>query len=388
MNCHICKKHSHASLLEYPRIGGICEKCATTLVMGWVKKNGDDVKNILYGKAEIQNDFQAFVQLNPSWIEEKTGIHRTLDCALQQRQAHFLIKKNEDLVTRGLSLVSRIDVLTSLGIEMIPIPSGEFLMGQSDAEKKVLITAIGQNFYRKYCERERPQHKVLISDFKIGKTTVTVSQFKAFVEETGYRTDAKTGRGTLGGVNHWGWPRSGINHGIPLFESVPVTNVSWNDAMAFITWLKEKTGEPFRLPTEAEWEYACRAGTTTIFHFGDSLSSHQANFDGNFPFGEAIKGPCKQDLAPVGSYDPNAWGLYDMHGNVFEWCADLYYENYYQESPSENPQGPNEREGFWERIFRGGSWFCQALNCRASYRLFYSPELVGSLLGFRLAMDG
>ena len=138
----------------------------------------------------------------------------------------------------------------------------------------------------------------------------------------------------------------------------PVEKVSWDDAVAFCKKLSElpeekKAGRVYRLPTEAEWEYACRAGTKTAFHYGDSLSSKQANFNGNFPYGGADKGPYLGRTAKVGSYAANAFGLYDMHGNVWEWCQDWYDENYYKNSPKEDPPGP--AQGL-HRVVRGGGW--------------------------------
>src|SRR5262249_4711820 len=125
----------------------------------------------------------------------------------------------------------------------------------------------------------------------------------------------------------------------------PMENVLWAEAVEFCKRLsalaeEKRAARRYRLPTEAEWEYACRAGTTTPFHFGDSLSAKQANFNGNFPYGDAGKGPYLRQTAKVGSYLPNAWGLYDMHGNVAEWCADWYDPAYYKHSPREDPRGP------------------------------------------------
>src|SRR5262249_13994061 len=124
----------------------------------------------------------------------------------------------------------------------------------------------------------------------------------------------------------------------------PVENVTWKEAVAFCTKLsaraeERKAGRVYRLPTEAEWEYACRAGTKTPFSFGRSLSSRQANFDGTKPYG-AARGKSLGRPAPVGSYRPNAWGLFDMHGNVFQWCADWYAKDYYENSPRRDPKGP------------------------------------------------
>jgi formylglycine-generating enzyme required for sulfatase activity len=170
----------------------------------------------------------------------------------------------------------------------------------------------------------------------------------------------------------------------------PVENVSWNDAVEFCKKLSElpeekRSGRVYRLATEAEWEYACRGGASSSkpFHFGDSLSSTQANFDGNYPYGGAGKGPYLKRTTRVGSYQANTFGLYDMHGNVWEWCADWYDENYYKDSPRKDPTGPATGTS---RVLRGGSWDGNGSNCRSAYRLNDGPGRRGSDIGFRVVL--
>jgi formylglycine-generating enzyme required for sulfatase activity len=174
-------------------------------------------------------------------------------------------------------------------------------------------------------------------------------------------------------------------------SSFPVDSVTWEDAAAFCAALsrrsaEKKAGRTYRLPTEAEWEYACRAGTTwsAPFHFGESLSSRQANFDGSHPYGGAMSGPSLGRTCPVGSYPPNAYGLYDMHGNVWEWCADWFDVNYYPVSPTRDPAGPDEGH---ERVLRGGSFFYIGSSCRAAIRFGRPIDEPSSLDGFRVAMS-
>jgi formylglycine-generating enzyme required for sulfatase activity len=157
---------------------------------------------------------------------------------------------------------------------------------------------------------------------------------------------------------------------------------SWEDAVAFCRKLSEKEGKDYRLPTEAEWEYACRAGTTTPFGFGSILNGEQANCDGGNPYGTSTKGPYKKETAAGGSYRPNAFGLHDMHGNVSEWCEDWYDAKYYEGSPSEYPAGPASGS---IRVSRGGNWFCGAGHCRASFRLGRYPGVRYDDQGFRVA---
>lgn len=185
-------------------------------------------------------------------------------------------------------------------------------------------------------------------------------------------------------------------------ESNPVENVEWKRAKGFCDLLTSRPEEKsakrkYRLPTEAEWEYACRAGTTSAFHFGDGLTSSQANFNGNYSSGGSEKGPYLRRTTKVGSYKPNAFGLHDMHGNVAEWCADWYDPAYYFDSPDEDPLGPpfgvvptkftnNGKQNFFV-VVRGGCWVDDARACRSAYRFRAMPNTQYRLIGFRVVCD-
>jgi formylglycine-generating enzyme required for sulfatase activity len=168
----------------------------------------------------------------------------------------------------------------------------------------------------------------------------------------------------------------------------PVEMVSWDDAQTFLEKLgarpdeKEK-GWHYRLPSEAEWEYACRGGasSSTPFCFGRSLASAQANFNGAWPYGGAGEGPSLGRTCPAGSYRPNAWGLFDLHGNVWEWCSDRYAEDYYGNSSAQDPPGPSNGS---RRVIRGGSWGSGGRYCRAANRNGSAPSRRYSILGFRV----
>jgi formylglycine-generating enzyme required for sulfatase activity len=257
--------------------------------------------------------------------------------------------------------------LDQLGVELVSVKGGAFEMGD----------VIGDG-----SSDERPVHSVTVSNFSMSKTEVTVGQFRKFVDATGYRTDAEkqgwawawTGS-TWDKVNGASWRKPGFTQS----DDHPVVAVSWNDAIEFCKWAN------CRLPTEAEWEYACRAGTTTPFHTGDNLTTDQANYDGNYPYKNYPKGKYIGKTTQVGSYPPNAWGLYDMHGNVWEWCSDWYGEKYYDECKKkgivENPMGPETGS---RRVLRGGSWDITASNCRSAYRPGGYPDSRIDRCGFRL----
>ena len=162
----------------------------------------------------------------------------------------------------------------------------------------------------------------------------------------------------------------------------PVEQVSWDDCQEFILKLNVLVpGRGFRLPTEAEWEYACRAGTATVFHYGNDLDASMANFDGRYPYGYGKKGQYRKMTTPVGSFRPNEWGLYDMHGNVWEWCQDWYGD--YPAGSETDPTGPGSGS---YRVIRGGGWADYARFCRSADRISYAQSSCDDALGMRLVM--
>jgi formylglycine-generating enzyme required for sulfatase activity len=223
-------------------------------------------------------------------------------------------------------------------IDWVSIPAGTFTMGSPTSE-------VGR-------DNDEMQHQVTLSAFKMSKYEITFEQYDVFCEATGRSKPSDEG---------WGRGKR------------PVINVSWYDATAFAEWMG------CRLPTEAEWEYACRAGTTTPFNTGDNLTTSQANYNGNYPYNNNAKGEYREKTMPVGSFAPNAWGLYDMHGNVLEWCSDWYGD--YPNTAQTNPKGP--ASGSF-RVYRGGSWNYFACGCRSALRHRIAPGLRGIHLGFRL----
>jgi sulfatase modifying factor 1 len=240
-------------------------------------------------------------------------------------------------------------------MELALIPPGAFLMGSPEDEA-------GRS-------GDEHQHEVEITRaFWLGVHPVTVGQFAAFARARRYRQTP--------------WRDPGFSQD----DRHPAVNVSWNDARKFCAWLTQTdSGRVYRLPTEAEWEYSCRGGAPESypFHAGRPLSSTQANFDGNYPYGGAAKGSYLRRTTPVGCYQPNGWGLYDMHGNVWEWCADWYGAAYYKQGPRQDPPGP-PKGSF--RVIRGGSWILRGQDCRSAYRYRIVPASRLDSLGFRVAL--
>jgi formylglycine-generating enzyme required for sulfatase activity len=281
------------------------------------------------------------------------------------------------------------EISNSIGMKLVRIPAGKFMMGSTKEDQDEAIADYGKHpgnaggVVRASFRTEGPRHQVEITkDFYLGMYEVTQKQYQTVMGKNpskvwpGSGGEDKAGRGGKDKVKD-------VDS-----DDLPVDNVTWGEAVAFCKKLSElpaekRAGRTYRLPTEAEWEYACRAGTKTPFHFGVSLSSKQANFHGAFPYGEADPIPPLARTCKVGSYKPNAWGLYDMHGNVWEWCSDWHGKDYYGKSPRRDPQGPSEGS---LRVVRGGSWRNYAHFCRSAHRGALAPSGRDSYLGFRVAL--
>ncbi|PSB16967.1 hypothetical protein C7B76_10810 [filamentous cyanobacterium CCP2] len=249
-------------------------------------------------------------------------------------------------------------------LEMVFIPGGTFMMGQTQEEKQQLIQEAGEEKYQKYYARELPQRKVTVQPFFMGKFAVTQEQWKAVA--------------ALPKINHDLNPDPSFFKG----DRRPVEQISWHEAVEFCDRLSQKTGRQYRLPSEAEWEYACRAGTTTPFYFGETISTDLANYDGNYTYGSGVKGVYREQTTDVGSFPPNAFGLYDMHGNVLEWCLDHCHENY-QGAPIDGSAWVTGGNSY-RRLLRGGSWVNYPRGCRSAYRYYVDPGDQNIYLGFRV----
>ena len=268
------------------------------------------------------------------------------------------------------------DLGNGINLEMVLIPAGTFMMGRP------ISAETGRN-------NDETQHQVTISKpFYLGKYPITLAQWQRFVKTTPYKSEAETS----GGGYFWNGSefnldpnRNWKNPGFKQEANHPVVCVSWNDVQHFHDWLNSfglKDASIFQSPSEAQWEYACRAGTTTPYHFGNQLNGTQANCDGNYPYGTDRKGPFLEKTTPVGKYPANAWGLHDMHGNVNEWCADWYGD--YPTGSVTDPNGPPTGSF---RVFRGGGWINVAVGCRSALRRRDVPSLRSNYLGFRVALS-
>ncbi|MEG4406626.1 bifunctional serine/threonine-protein kinase/formylglycine-generating enzyme family protein [Microcoleus sp. MON2_D5] len=249
----------------------------------------------------------------------------------QQRQAQFF---RENLGSGAI-------------LDMVAIFGGRFVMGSPHTE-------VGRS------DSEEPQRTVNISPFFMGKYPVTQAQYQAVMGNN---------------PSHF--------KGFLKSKQLPVEQVTWNAAVEFCRKLSQKTGKTYRLPAESEWEYACRAGTTMPFYFGETITPDLVNYDGNNPYGSAPKGLYRKQTTDVGSFPPNPFGLYDMHGNVWEWCSDKWHDNY-NGAPTDGSSwetGTNNN-----RVRRGGSWDNDAVDCRSANRNYASADLRWGYRGFRVVV--
>jgi formylglycine-generating enzyme required for sulfatase activity len=238
-------------------------------------------------------------------------------------------------------------------LEMVYIPGGTFMMGSPEGEGY---------------DSEKPQHEVTVPAFFMGKYQVTQEQWKAVANLPQVDRELKPEPSNFKAEDN-------------QKNNLPVEQVSWYDAEEFCKRLSKHTGKQYRLASEAEWEYACRAGTTAPFHFGETITSELANYDASYTFADESKGKKLRKTTPVGQFNPNAFGLHDMHGNVWEWCNDVWHENY---------EGAPKDGSIWieyknnDRVLRGGSWHDNPLYCRSANRYYDPPDLDTYYLGFRV----
>jgi formylglycine-generating enzyme required for sulfatase activity len=240
-----------------------------------------------------------------------------------------------------------------VALTLVKIPAGTFLMGSPENEPQRL-------------DYEGPQHEVALDAFFLGRTPITQAQWWLVADWPKVERDLKPDPSKFKGPNR------------------PVEHVSWFDAVEFCRRLSQRTGKRYGLPSEAQWEYACRAGSPTPFHFGATLTPELANYDGNDSYGDGPKGTYREQTTDVASFLANAWGLHDLHGNVWEWCEDHWHASYDIAPGDDKPWLiPAAIDGV-PRLLRGGSWDCFPAGCRSAFRLCFPPNFRGFNIGFRV----
>ncbi|BAZ13460.1 metallophosphoesterase [Calothrix sp. NIES-4071] len=342
------------------------------------------------------SSFPSFVWGGDSWRCLTTLIQKLADCNSND-SAHQLSKFEFDIITvnrhgeeikreRCQAQYFTEDLGNDVTLEMVAIPSGKFMMGSPEGEGY---------------ENERPQHEVFIPSFFMSKYPITQAQWRAVIALPKIERDLN--------------PPSSFKG-----DNFPIEGVSWYDAMEYCARLSQKTGSLYRLPSEAEWEYACRAGTTTPFYFGKTIIDKLANYNARGTFASEPRGEKRRKTTVVGTFPPNAFGLHDMHGLVWEWCLDTYHDNY-EAAPSngsawvdqtdqkgksfEQNQGilsrfgksrknildhrsDNDNQIVLQRLLHGGSWINYPRDCRSASRNWFYPDYVDSNVGFRVVQRG
>jgi formylglycine-generating enzyme required for sulfatase activity len=286
------------------------------------------------------------------------------------------LKAGEDRTMKIQLPVEKKVLTNSLGMRFIRIRPGSFIMGSPKTEPGRLSDEVS--------------HRIkLTKHFFMQQTEVTVGQFRRFIRSTGYMTEVEKDGGCwiTDSGNRWrqkpgtSWKRPGR---VPLDDDLPVRCITWNDAVALARWMSKKENRTYHLPTEAQWEYAGRAGTSTPFSTGRCLSTTAANYakiDHRYHYCTTIFHENRHRPIEAGLLSPNPWKLFNMHGNVSEWCQDWY--GFYQPNNATDPIGPSSGN---ERVIRGGHWRAKAAECRLAKRMRFPPKIASDVIGFRLVM--
>jgi formylglycine-generating enzyme required for sulfatase activity len=272
----------------------------------------------------------------------------TSTCLLRQEGGRWSMERRS-LQVEGYQQ----DLGGGVALTMVTIPAGSFLMGSPKDEPERL-------------EREGPQHEVTLGSFFMAQTSITQAQWRAVAGWQKVGRDLKPDPAQFKGANR------------------PVEQVSWFDALEFCRRLNERTGQRYGLPSEAQWEYACRAGSITPFHCGSMLTTELANYDGNYCYGNGPKGSYRKQTIDVASFPANGWGLHDMHGNVYEWCQDHWHDSYNFAPGDDQPWLIPAAADDQPRLLRGGSWVSYPRDCRSAYRFPDRPGIALNLVGFRV----
>jgi formylglycine-generating enzyme required for sulfatase activity len=275
----------------------------------------------------------------------KIRVNELEDVERKKQQKFMNLEEIKDLALE--------DLANDTQLEMMLIPGGTFIMGSLPEELE-------------HQENESPQHSVTVQPFFMGKYQVTQAQWRFVAQLPQVNRDLEQDPSRFKGDNR------------------PVEQVSWEDAVEFCDRLSQYTGRTYRLPSEAEWEYACRAGTTTPFHFGETITTDLANYDGNSTYGDGVEGVYRKETTEVGSFGvANNFGLYDMHGNVWEWCQDNWHSNY-EGAPTDGNAWLDNEESSDRKLLRGGSWDTYPVGCRSACRAYNYLDGSDGSIGFRV----
>jgi formylglycine-generating enzyme required for sulfatase activity len=290
---------------------------------------------------------------NKSPYQLKIFQFQTAQISLTSALLGFVKKPEIKRITKNADYFAQ-DLGNGVILEMVAIPGGTFIMGSPENEED-------------RSSDESPQHQVTVPSFFMGKYPVTQKQWRAVAALGKVNIDLESDPSYFKGDN------------------LPVERVSWNDAQEFCARLSRMANKTYRLPAEAEWEYACRGGTTTPFYCGETISTDLANYNGNYTYGQGQKGQYREKTTEVGIFPANPFGLYDMCGNVWEWCEDKWHETYIN-APIDGTAWTSLSSEL--RLLRGGSWVYYPRLCRSAYRLNFSPDYSNNRNGFRLVVSG
>ncbi|NEO46511.1 MAG: formylglycine-generating enzyme family protein [Moorea sp. SIO4A3] len=324
----------------------------------WLEKNAKNVSDLLSHKQNFNiksdSDQSSKSEISIPEAEEEGLKQFSFEVVTVNRKGVIIERENKQASYFTEDLGNGVD------LDMVSIPEGSFFMGSPETESWS-------------DDRERPQHQVSIQPFFLGKYQVTQAQWRAVAKLPKVKRDLDPDPSEFKGKNR------------------PVEQVTWVDAVEFCRRLSEHTGTEYRLPSEAEWEYACRAGTTTPFHYGETITSKLANYAASDTYAEEAKGEYRGETTPVGHFPyPNGFGLYDMHGNVWEWCADPCHDNYFG-APTDGSVWNKKFNLFhyyiMQDIMRGGSWNTIPGECRSASRSnsFHLRVFYFLKVGFRVA---
>ncbi|MBO3459577.1 SUMF1/EgtB/PvdO family nonheme iron enzyme [Aetokthonos hydrillicola CCALA 1050] len=323
--------------------------------------NRPDLTALIYAtayRAKIPNACQQWEQWAIATLGDATGIPKPEESEDLKPYEFEVVTVNHrgEIITKAWRQARYFTeyLLNGIGLEMVYIPGGTFMMGSPEDEKESF-------------DSERPQHTVTIQPFYMGKYQITQAQWRAVANMPKIQRDLNPDPSYFKGENR------------------PVEQVSWDDAVEFCQRLSVFTGREYTLPSEAQWEYAARAGTTTPFHYGETITSQLANYYASDTYVEEPAGEFRQQTSPVGSFPPNSFGLYDMHGNVDEWCADPWHSNY-EGAPNDGRVWVDNTTDNNLYVMRGGAWYDYPWYCRSASRNSYARrDDIGNGVGFRVS---